>query len=123
MTAQIEFRVMELLCSRLCHDLISPVMAINNGMELMAEDSGTMADDIRELLTMSAGSAAANTCRAETQETSCSAERPPNKTTRWMRSCPDGAEAVTAPTVAVPCSEDALGRRRDRRGRRRGRPW
>ncbi len=59
MTAQIEFRVMELLCSRLCHDLISPVMAINNGMELMAEDSGTMADDIRDLLTMSAGSAAA----------------------------------------------------------------
>jgi hypothetical protein len=59
MTAQIEFRVMELLCSRLCHDLISPVMAINNGMELMAEDSGNMADDIRESLTMSAGSAAA----------------------------------------------------------------
>ncbi len=59
MTAQIEFRVMELLCSRLCHDLISPVMAINNGMELMAEDSGNMADDIRELLTMSAGAAAA----------------------------------------------------------------
>ncbi len=58
MTAQIEFRVMELLCSRLCHDLISPVMAINNGMELMAEDSGNMADDIRELLTMSAGAAA-----------------------------------------------------------------
>jgi len=59
MTAQIEFRVMELLCSRLCHDLISPVMAINNGMELMAEDSGNMADDIRELLTMPAGAAAA----------------------------------------------------------------
>ena len=59
MSAQIEFRVMELLCSRLCHDLISPVMAINNGMELMAEDSGNMADDIRDLLTMSAGSAAA----------------------------------------------------------------
>ncbi len=59
MTAQIEFRVMELLCSRLCHDLISPVMAINNGMELLAEDSGTMADDIRDLLTMSAGAAAA----------------------------------------------------------------
>ncbi len=59
MTAQIEFRVLELLCSRLCHDLISPVMAISNGMELMAEDSGNMADDIRDLLTMSAGSAAA----------------------------------------------------------------
>lgn len=59
MTAQIEFQVMELLCSRLCHDLISPVMAINNGMELMAEDSGAMAEDIRDLLTMSAGAAAA----------------------------------------------------------------
>ncbi len=59
MTEQIEFHVMELLCSRLCHDLISPVMAINNGMELMAEDSGNMADDIRDLLTTSAGAAAA----------------------------------------------------------------
>src|SRR5262245_27167580 len=27
-----------LLCSRVCHDLISPVGAINNGLEVMEED-------------------------------------------------------------------------------------
>lgn len=30
-------RVLELLCSRVCHDLISPVGAINNGVELVQE--------------------------------------------------------------------------------------
>ncbi len=28
-------RVMELLCSRICHDLVSPVSAINNGLEFL----------------------------------------------------------------------------------------
>ena len=27
-----------LLCSRLCHDLLSPVGALNNGLELLAEE-------------------------------------------------------------------------------------
>jgi histidine phosphotransferase ChpT len=27
-----------LLCSRLCHDLLSPVGALNNGLELMADE-------------------------------------------------------------------------------------
>ena len=27
-----------LLCSRLCHDLMSPVGALNNGIELMADE-------------------------------------------------------------------------------------
>ncbi len=35
-----EIDVMELLCSRLCHELISPVSAINNGIELMADETG-----------------------------------------------------------------------------------
>ncbi len=39
MTGQLTFEVMDLLCSRLCHDLISPVGAINNGVELI-EDLG-----------------------------------------------------------------------------------
>jgi hypothetical protein len=28
-----------LLCSRLCHDLLSPVGALSNGLELLAEES------------------------------------------------------------------------------------
>ena len=43
MESMIEFRVFELLCSRLCHDLISPVAAINNGMELLSEGDDDMA--------------------------------------------------------------------------------
>ena len=30
-------RVVELLCSRICHDLVSPVAAIGNGVELLTE--------------------------------------------------------------------------------------
>ncbi|MDE2227918.1 MAG: hypothetical protein KGL11_02610 [Alphaproteobacteria bacterium] len=42
---QVEFRVLELLASRLCHELISPVGAINNGIELLSEgDSGFVRD-------------------------------------------------------------------------------
>ena len=54
MPHMIDIRVLELLCSRLCHDLISPVTAINNGMELLEDDSGDMFDDVRGLLTNSA---------------------------------------------------------------------
>lgn len=37
MSQQIDLRVVELICSRLCHDLISPISAINNGIELVTE--------------------------------------------------------------------------------------
>jgi histidine phosphotransferase ChpT len=34
----LDLHIMELVCSRLCHDLISPVGAVANGLELMAEE-------------------------------------------------------------------------------------
>ena len=34
---QMPVRVAELLCSRICHDLVSPVAAISNGVELVGE--------------------------------------------------------------------------------------
>lgn len=37
MDVSISPRVMELVASRICHDLVSPVGAINNGVELMQE--------------------------------------------------------------------------------------
>ncbi len=58
MAYMIDFRVLELLCSRICHDLISPVTAINNGMELLDDDPGDMLDDIRDLLMNSASEGA-----------------------------------------------------------------
>ena len=45
-----------LLCSRLCHELVGPIGAINNGLEVLAEeDDAEMRDSAVELMTMSAG--------------------------------------------------------------------
>ena len=38
MTRPIDLRVVELLAARLCHDLIGPVSAIGNGVELLADE-------------------------------------------------------------------------------------
>lgn len=54
MDADLELRVAELLCSRLCHELVSPVGAINNGLELMRELNGSVADEALELIGNSA---------------------------------------------------------------------
>lgn len=43
----LEIRVLELLCSRLCHDLISPVGAIRNGLEVL-EETEESGGDFRE---------------------------------------------------------------------------
>ncbi|MEO7634640.1 MAG: histidine phosphotransferase family protein [Sphingomicrobium sp.] len=48
-----------LLCSRLCHDLMSPVGALNNGIELLAdEDDPAMREKCLELLEDSARASA-----------------------------------------------------------------
>src|SRR5688500_18744315 len=48
-----------LLCSRLCHDLMSPVGALNNGIELMADESDPeMREKCLELLGESARASA-----------------------------------------------------------------
>ena len=40
-----------LLCSRLCHDLVSPVGAINNGLEILADETdASMRDAVLELI-------------------------------------------------------------------------
>lgn len=52
----IDLRVAQLLCSRICHDLIGPVGAVGSGLELMAED-GDLADEAMALVTRSSGQA------------------------------------------------------------------
>jgi histidine phosphotransferase ChpT len=48
-----------LLCSRLCHDLLSPVGALNNGVELLADEQDpVMRDQVVQLLGDSARSTA-----------------------------------------------------------------
>ncbi len=49
--------VAELLISRLCHDIVGPIGAVNNGLELMSDDELGMADDALELASRSSGQA------------------------------------------------------------------
>lgn len=50
----IEFRVLELLNARLCHELVSPVGAINNGVELLDDDDPDFVRDAIQLIGQSA---------------------------------------------------------------------
>lgn len=53
--SMIDLRVVELLCSRLCHDLVGPVAAVNNGIELMRELGTGAGDEAVDLIEQSAG--------------------------------------------------------------------
>ncbi|MEC9344779.1 MAG: histidine phosphotransferase family protein [Pseudomonadota bacterium] len=49
----------QLICSRICHDLVGPIGALGNGIELMElEDDPTLAKDALELLKQSSENAA-----------------------------------------------------------------
>ncbi|NNG05998.1 MAG: hypothetical protein HKM95_18100 [Inquilinus sp.] len=58
MAGALAYEVMELLCSRLCHDLISPVGAINNGVELVEDLGEEMAGEAMGLIAQSGRRAA-----------------------------------------------------------------
>jgi histidine phosphotransferase ChpT len=54
-----DLRLAALLCSRLCHDLIGPIGALNNGIEILAdEDDPDMREQATQLLGDSADEAA-----------------------------------------------------------------
>jgi histidine phosphotransferase ChpT len=50
----IDLRVLELLAARLCHELSGPVAAINNGIELLAEEGADFIGDAVALVSDSA---------------------------------------------------------------------
>jgi len=54
MTVTVELRVLHLLCARLCHDLVGPVGAISNGIELVQEFGADMEKDAFDLIAGSA---------------------------------------------------------------------
>lgn len=54
----IDTGILELVCSKLCHDLISPIGAINNGVEFL-EDMGSGSDEVTSLIAYSAQQASA----------------------------------------------------------------
>jgi histidine phosphotransferase ChpT len=58
MSVTLDPRVLELIASRICHDLVSPVGAINNGVELMQEMGVDAGDEATALISTSAQQAA-----------------------------------------------------------------
>ena len=54
MSMLVEMRVVELLSARLCHELVSPVGAINNGVELLGEEDPDFVRDAIQLIGQSA---------------------------------------------------------------------
>ncbi len=52
-------RLLELLSSKICHDLISPIGAVNNGIEFMEEMGPEAYDDAKDLIAYSAAQASA----------------------------------------------------------------
>lgn len=50
----VDRRIAELLCSRLCHELVAGVAAINNGVELITEIDSSMMDEAMDLIGSSA---------------------------------------------------------------------
>jgi len=57
MNPQVDLRVVELLCARLCHDLVGPVAAISNGVELMGDDDPDFVRDAVALVGDASGKA------------------------------------------------------------------
>lgn len=53
-----DLRILELLASKICHDLVSPVGAINNGVELIEDIGGDVVDEAMQLIRNSAEQAA-----------------------------------------------------------------
>lgn len=54
MGRQVDLRILELLAARLCHELISPIGAIANGVELLGEDDPDFVRDATVLIAQSA---------------------------------------------------------------------
>lgn len=54
MGIQVDMRVAELLCSRLCHDLVGPVGAVNHGIELIGEENSPIMAEATEMIGQSA---------------------------------------------------------------------
>jgi len=60
MSRAIDLRVVELLAARLCHDLIGPISAISNGVELLADEDPDFVRDAARLVGDSARKANRN---------------------------------------------------------------
>ena len=59
MSTPIDTNILEILSSKICHDLISPIGAVNNGIEFLTEMGADAGEEITDLIAFSAGQASA----------------------------------------------------------------
>jgi histidine phosphotransferase ChpT len=59
MKPNVDRRIAELLCSRICHELVAGIAAVNNGVELISEIDASMFDEAMGLIDGSAKQASA----------------------------------------------------------------
>lgn len=59
MSIQLPLRVIEIVSSKICHDLISPIGAVSNGIEFMADMGGDADEEALGLISYSAAQASA----------------------------------------------------------------
>jgi histidine phosphotransferase ChpT len=57
MASMVDIRLVELICSRLCHELVNPIGAVGNGVELLTEIGGGMDKEALGLISQSAKTA------------------------------------------------------------------
>lgn len=55
----IDATALELLASKICHDLISPIGAVNNGIEFLEDEGPSAGKEVIDLIAFSAGQASA----------------------------------------------------------------
>ena len=59
MSITIDTGILELMASKVCHDIISPIGAVNNGREFLTEMGANAGDEVIELIEFSASQASA----------------------------------------------------------------
>ncbi len=59
MSTSIDIGILELLSSKVCHDLISPIGAVNNGIEFLTEMGPDAGEEVTDLIAFSANQASA----------------------------------------------------------------
>ena len=119
----VDMRVLELLTARLCHELSGPLAAINNGIELLAEEEAALgfspeSSFVRDAVALVSGSA----CRAGSRlqfyrfaygsaKPGANAGPPPHElarglfeTTRITYDFADGVRALSAPWQKLACN-------------------
>ena len=59
MSTNIDMDLLEMLASKVCHDLISPIGAVNNGIEFLEDMGPDAGKEVTDLIAFSAGQASA----------------------------------------------------------------